>query len=82
MNRPGLVITVAPPASASEHSPWRNACAARCIATNDDEHAVSTDTAGPSSPKVYEIRPDAMLWVLPLAMNASNSAGTLGSRMM
>ena len=41
-----------PPASASEHSPGRSACAARCSATSDDEHAVSTVTAGPSRPSV------------------------------
>ena len=48
----GVDITVTPPASASEHSPDRNACAAKCSATSDDEHAVSTVTAGPSSPSV------------------------------
>ncbi|GES10235.1 hypothetical protein Amac_038320 [Acrocarpospora macrocephala] len=48
----GEATTVTPPASASAHSPERSACAARCIATSDDEHAVSTVTAGPSSPKV------------------------------
>ena len=48
----GVAITVTPPASASVHSPCRSACAARCIATSDDEHAVSTVTAGPSSPNV------------------------------
>ena len=30
----------------------RSACAARCSATSDDEHAVSTVTAGPSRPSV------------------------------
>ena len=35
-----------------EHSPGRSACAARCRATSDDEHAVSTVTAGPSRPRV------------------------------
>ena len=48
----GVAITVTPPTSAIEHSPDRNACAARCSATSDDEHAVSTVTAGPSSPNV------------------------------
>ena len=57
-NTSGVAITVTPPASAIEHSPDRNACAARCNATNDDEHAVSTVTAGPSSPNVYDTRPD------------------------
>ena len=51
-NASGVGITVTPPASAIEHSPDRSACAARCSATSDDEHAVSTVTAGPSSPNV------------------------------
>ena len=49
--RAGVAITVTPPASASEHSPARSACAARCSATSEDEHAVSTVTAGPSKPE-------------------------------
>jgi hypothetical protein len=48
----GVAITVAPPTSARSHSPPRNACAAQCMATSEDEHAVSTVTAGPSNPKV------------------------------
>nr|WP_246081160.1 hypothetical protein [Nonomuraea mesophila] len=61
MNIPGVDITVTPPANARSHSPDRNACAAQCNATNDDEHAVSTVTAGPSSPNVYDTRPDTKL---------------------
>ena len=49
-NRYGVTMTVTPPASAIEHSPERSAWQARCSATSDDEHAVSTVTAGPSSP--------------------------------
>ncbi len=49
-NAAGVAITVTPPASARSHSPDRSDCAARCMATSDDEHAVSTDTAGPSRP--------------------------------
>jgi len=48
----GVAMTVTPPASASSHSPDRNDCAARCKATSEDEHAVSTVTAGPSNPNV------------------------------
>ena len=48
----GLPITVTPPASASVHSPPRSAWAARCIATSEEEQAVSTVTAGPSRPRV------------------------------
>ena len=49
-NAHGVLSTVAPPASASEHSPARSAAHARCSATSEDEHAVSTVTAGPSRP--------------------------------
>ncbi|GES22953.1 hypothetical protein Aple_058520 [Acrocarpospora pleiomorpha] len=45
-------MTVTPPATASEHSPLRRAWAAMWMVTSDDEHAVSTVTAGPSRPKV------------------------------
>jgi hypothetical protein len=55
-----------PPASAMVHSPARSAWIAQCSATSDDEHAVSTVTAGPSRPKVYATRPDAMLPALPV----------------
>ncbi|RGC65731.1 hypothetical protein C5N14_27180 [Micromonospora sp. MW-13] len=51
-NMPGSAIRATPPASARSHSPPRSAWAARCRATRDDEQAVSTVTAGPSSPKV------------------------------
>ncbi len=51
-NALGVDITVTPPTSASSHSPLRRACTARCSATSDDEHAVSTVTAGPSNPNV------------------------------
>jgi hypothetical protein len=61
----GVAITVAPPASAIVHSPRRSAFAARWIATSDDEQAVSTVTAGPSRPRWYATRPDAMLGALP-----------------
>ncbi|VAZ93322.1 hypothetical protein LAUMK21_01934 [Mycobacterium pseudokansasii] len=46
----GNPITVTPPANARSHSPERNDAIAQWMATNDEEHAVSTDTAGPSSP--------------------------------
>ncbi len=50
-NESGLDMTETPPARASEHSPERRARIAQCMATNDDEHAVSMVTAGPSSPR-------------------------------
>ena len=39
-----------PPASATSLSRSRRLWQARWMATNDDEHAVSTATAGPRSP--------------------------------
>ncbi|GGL14963.1 hypothetical protein GCM10012284_57080 [Mangrovihabitans endophyticus] len=68
----GVDITVTPPASASVHSPARSACIAQCIATSDDEHAVSTLTAGPSRPSEYATRPEAMLGEVPLPWKPSN----------
>src|SRR5215217_8099518 len=65
-NAPGDDITVTPPTRAIEHSPERTAWDAQCNATNDDEQAVSIDTAGPSSPSVYATRPDATLTALPV----------------
>ena len=46
----GVACTITPPATASEHSPCRSDWEARWSATSDEEHAVSTDTAGPSRP--------------------------------
>ena len=66
-NIPGVAITVTPPARASEHSPGRSDCAARCSATSDDEHAVSTVTAGPSRPSTYDTRPDATTRRVPVS---------------
>ncbi|GAT71481.1 hypothetical protein PS9374_07172 [Planomonospora sphaerica] len=64
-NETGVDMTVAPPASASEHSPDRSAWQAQWRATSDDEHAVSTVIAGPSRPSVYATRPEATLARLP-----------------
>ncbi len=50
MNVAGVDITATPPASASDDSPVRSDCAARCIATSEEEQAVSIVTAGPSRP--------------------------------
>src|ERR1700741_2587476 len=65
-NTVGFALTVAPPARARSHSPERSDCTAMCNATSDDEHAVSTDTAGPSSPSTYDTRPEATLEVIPV----------------
>ncbi len=67
-NMPGVAITVTPPASARVHSPRSRACRARCSATSEEEQAVSTVSAGPSSPSVYATRPEATLEVLPVSM--------------
>jgi hypothetical protein len=50
MNMPTPDMTVTPAAIAKLHSSLRNAWAARCNATSDDEQAVSTVSAGPSNP--------------------------------
>ncbi len=71
----GVAITVTPPARASSHSPLRSACTARCRATSEDEQAVSTETAGPSSPKVYESRPASTLAEVPVPRWPSSSSG-------
>src|SRR3954447_22414187 len=73
VNAPGLTITVTPPASARSHSPDRSACAARCSATSDDEHAVSTVTAGPSSPSAYDTRPEITAAAVPVSKYPSDS---------
>ncbi len=52
MKTAGVESTVTPPASAMSHSPLRSAWQARCRVTSDEEQAVSTVMAGPSSPKV------------------------------
>ena len=67
MNTRGVAITVTPPASARSHSPARSAWQARCSATSDDEHAVSTVTAGPSRPSTYDTRPDTTLPAVPVS---------------
>ncbi|RPK41029.1 hypothetical protein EES37_20555 [Streptomyces sp. ADI91-18] len=63
---PGVDMTVTPPARAMVHSPPRSAWIAQCRATREEEQAVSTVTAGPSRPKAYETRPEAMLPELPV----------------
>ncbi len=72
---PGVAGTVAPPASASVHSFWRSARAARCMASSDDEQAVSTVSAGPSRPSRRERRPEARLPEMPEARCPRRPAG-------
>ncbi len=66
----------APPARASVHSPDRSDRAASWRATSEEEQAVSTVTAGPSSPSVYEIRPEATLKFVPVSRCPSTPSGT------
>src|SRR5665213_2850064 len=73
MNSSGVDITATPPARASEHSPARSDWQARCSATSEEEHAVSTETAGPSNPSTYATRPDATLPMLPVKRYHSRS---------
>src|SRR5580692_4077094 len=54
----GKTMTATPPASAIVHSPVRSDWHARCSATSEDEHAVSSVTAGPSRPSTYDTRPE------------------------
>ena len=69
MNPTGVAMIVTPPANARSHSTDRSACAAKCIATNDDEHAVSIDSAGPSRPSRYDTRPDVTLVTDPVTLS-------------
>src|SRR6202789_3091002 len=48
----GASIRFTPPASTIEHSCRRSDSQARCTATSDEEHAVSTEIAGPCKPKL------------------------------
>jgi hypothetical protein len=78
----GVSMRLTPPASATSHSPLRRACTARCTATNDDEQAVSSDTAGPWAPSTYDSRPAAMLRALPVVVYVSICSGSASSRRM
>ena len=59
-------MTLTPPASARSASPrWRPATA-WCVATSDDEQAVSTAIAGPPRPSANATRPMAVLRDVPV----------------
>ncbi len=75
----GVAMTVAPPARAMSHSPLRSAWTARWRATSEDEHAVSTVTAGPSRPRVYATRPEATLPMFPMPRSPATPSGTSSS---
>lgn len=63
----GPIMIFTPPASASSHSPFQMLCAARCTATSDPEHAVSTVTLGPRKSKACEIRLASIVIIMPVA---------------
>src|ERR1700736_3319336 len=67
----GIRIRLTPPAKAKRHAPALKLWQARCTATNDAEQPVSTETDGPCNPRMYDIRPEATLWALPVATYAS-----------
>src|SRR3546814_8045007 len=57
----GASIKFTPATSARPHSRLRSDCTARCVATSDDEQAVSIAMHGPWTPKLSESRPEATL---------------------
>jgi hypothetical protein len=70
----GRSIRLTPPASARSLSRSRRLWHARWFATSDDEHAVSTATAGPRRPSRYAIRPTVTLCALPVAEYAATAS--------
>ena len=62
----GSRIAFTPPASARSTSPRSSAETAWWIATSDEEHAVSTASAGPPRPNVYATRPIAVEGPVPV----------------
>ena len=54
--------------SAAVHSPECSECHAAWSATNAEEHAVSTLMLGPSSPKTYDTRLEAIAALHPVAV--------------
>ena len=43
-----------PPMTAAPASPFSSAVPAKCVATREDEQAVSVETQGPVNPKAYD----------------------------
>jgi hypothetical protein len=72
-NQKGLVIVATPPARAAVHSPERRLRQARCTATAEEEHAVSTVMAGPVQPNWCAIRPARKARRFPVAVYALGS---------
>lgn len=59
-------MALIPPAVAAFTSRWTIALVAKCVATREDEHAVSVETQGPISPNVYDKRPTMYGGPLPM----------------
>src|SRR5262249_33078295 len=57
----GQSMTFTPPATAIVESPERKLWQARCTASSDEEHAVSSERLDPRRSKKFEMRLDAML---------------------
>src|ERR1700757_700111 len=76
MNIIGVVITVTPPARARADSPLRRDWHAKCVATSDDEQAVSTLMAGPCKPSAYATRPETTLGDKPVRAYPSTPSET------
>src|ERR1044071_4973051 len=64
-NRSRDAMRVTPPASASEHSPWRRAWQARGSETSEELHGVWMLLAVPTRPNAEATRPEATLEELP-----------------
>ena len=71
----GERMRLTPHASAIEHSWLRRLWEARCSATSDDEHAVSTTRQGPWKSRRYESRPDTTQLSVPVTLLASRAEG-------
>src|SRR5689334_3206994 len=74
MNTTGETSSVTPPLRATSHSPRRKPVQAKCSATSDDEHAVSTVSDGPCNPSTYDTRPDTTLTALLVIVYPSRPA--------
>ncbi len=64
------------PTIARSHSLLRRLLVARCSATSDEEHAVSTERLGPLRSSKYERRLATTLRITPVAVYVSMSAGS------
>ncbi len=75
--RSGVSMSETPPAMATSLSPWRRLWQARCMATSEDEQAVSMDRLGPRRSSTYERRLASTLCSVPVSVRASMASGSL-----